>query len=107
MAKAEHRIEECLQRAKSEAGLGDYEVRHWKGWHHHQEPVADRLVVFGPLKSGGKKMDSRDYRATDSQRHRADSSSAPSMRYPITSSLSVRATSQAQSARSPVSLESA
>jgi SRSO17 transposase len=27
VAKAEHRIEECLQRAKSEAGLADYEVR--------------------------------------------------------------------------------
>ena len=26
-AKAEHRIEECIQRAKSEAGLADYEVR--------------------------------------------------------------------------------
>lgn len=36
VAKAEHRIEECIQRAKSEAGLADYEVRHWKGWHHHQ-----------------------------------------------------------------------
>ena len=35
-AKAEHRIEECLQRAKSEAGLADYEVRNWNGWHHHQ-----------------------------------------------------------------------
>jgi SRSO17 transposase len=35
-AKAAHRIEECLQRAKNEAGLADYEVRHWKGWHHHQ-----------------------------------------------------------------------
>ena len=35
-AKAEHRIEEGLQRAKNEAGLADYEVRHWKGWHHHQ-----------------------------------------------------------------------
>ena len=34
--KAEHRIEECLQRAKSEAGLGDYQVRTWEGWHHHQ-----------------------------------------------------------------------
>jgi SRSO17 transposase len=33
---AEHRIEECLQRAKSEAGLSDYEVRRWEGWHHHQ-----------------------------------------------------------------------
>jgi SRSO17 transposase len=34
--KAEHRVEECLKRAKSEAGLGDYQVRTWKGWHHHQ-----------------------------------------------------------------------
>ena len=36
VAKAEHRVEECLQRAKSEAGLADYEVRGWPGWHHHQ-----------------------------------------------------------------------
>src|SRR5262245_24870672 len=34
--KAEHRIEECLQRAKGEAGLADYQVRTWVGWHHHQ-----------------------------------------------------------------------
>lgn len=34
--KAEHRIEECLERAKSEAGLADYQVRTWEGWHHHQ-----------------------------------------------------------------------
>jgi SRSO17 transposase len=33
---AEHRIEECLRRAKSEAGLGSYQVRKWMGWHHHQ-----------------------------------------------------------------------
>ena len=36
VAKAEHRIEECLQRAKGEAGLGDYQVRNWTAWHHHQ-----------------------------------------------------------------------
>lgn len=34
--KAEHRIEECLKVAKGEAGLADYQVRTWKGWHHHQ-----------------------------------------------------------------------
>jgi len=34
--KAEHRVEDCLKRAKSEAGLGDYQVRTWEGWHHHQ-----------------------------------------------------------------------
>jgi len=34
--KAEHRVEDCLKRAKSEAGLADYQVRTWEGWHHHQ-----------------------------------------------------------------------
>jgi SRSO17 transposase len=34
--KAEHRIEECIQRGKGEAGLADYQVRTWEGWHHHQ-----------------------------------------------------------------------
>jgi len=34
--KAEHRIEECLKTAKGEAGLADYQVRTWEGWHHHQ-----------------------------------------------------------------------
>jgi SRSO17 transposase len=33
--KAEHRIEECIKTAKSEAGLADYQVRTWEGWHHH------------------------------------------------------------------------
>ncbi len=36
MAKAAHRIEECLKRAKGEAGLADYQVRNWTAWHHHQ-----------------------------------------------------------------------
>jgi len=36
VAKAEHRIEECLERAKSEASLAQYQVRNWIGWHHHQ-----------------------------------------------------------------------
>ena len=36
VAKGHHRIEECFQRAKGEAGLADYQVRNWRGWHHHQ-----------------------------------------------------------------------
>jgi SRSO17 transposase len=34
--KAQHQVEECLKRAKGEAGLADYQVRTWAGWHHHQ-----------------------------------------------------------------------
>jgi len=36
VAHAEHRIEHCLERGKSEAGLADYQTRSWIGWHHHQ-----------------------------------------------------------------------
>jgi hypothetical protein len=36
VAKAAHRLEACLQRSKSEAGLADYAVRFWTGWQHHQ-----------------------------------------------------------------------
>jgi len=36
VVKAEHRVEDGLKRAKSEAGLSDYEVRTWAGWYHHQ-----------------------------------------------------------------------
>ncbi len=36
VAKAAHRIEECFERAKGEAGLADYQVRNWYAWHHHQ-----------------------------------------------------------------------
>lgn len=32
---ARHVVEELFQRAKGEAGLADYEVRSWIGWHHH------------------------------------------------------------------------
>jgi SRSO17 transposase len=35
VAKASQSTEECLKRSKSEAGLGQYQVRNWRGWHHH------------------------------------------------------------------------
>ena len=36
VSRAAHRVEECFRRGKSEAGLADYQVRSWRGWHHHQ-----------------------------------------------------------------------
>ena len=72
VAKAEHRIEECLQRSKSEAGLADYEVRNWTGWHHHQtlSLIATWFLVTETRR--GKKMDPCDDLAPDSRRHRVD-----------------------------------
>ena len=58
VAKAEHRIEECLQRSQREAGVADYAVRHWTGWHHHQtlSLLATWFLVTETLR--GKKMGS-------------------------------------------------
>ena len=36
VARAGHRVEECLQRGKSEAGQAEYQVRTYAGWYHHQ-----------------------------------------------------------------------
>jgi SRSO17 transposase len=72
VAKAEHRIEECLQRSKSEAGLADYEVRNWIGWHHHQtlSLLATWFLVMETLQ--GKKMDACHHVTPDSPGHRDD-----------------------------------
>jgi len=69
VAKAEHRIEECLQRSKSEAGLADYEVRNWTGWQHHQ--TLSLLATWFLVREThrGKKMDPCDDRTADSPGH--------------------------------------
>jgi SRSO17 transposase len=36
VTRAGHRVEECLQRGKGEAGLAEYQVRTYAGWYHHQ-----------------------------------------------------------------------
>jgi SRSO17 transposase len=55
--KAQHRVEECLQRAKGEAGLGDYEVRTWRGWYHHQTLALVATWFLTEEARRGKKMD--------------------------------------------------
>ena len=83
VAKAEHRIEECIQRAKGQAGLADYEVRNWKGWHHHQtlSLIATWFLVQEVRR--GKKMDSSDHGAANPPGDRHDPSPPVRMRYPI------------------------
>src|SRR5207245_1835565 len=72
VAKAAHRIEECMQRSKSEAGLADYEVRHWTGWQHHQTLSLLATWFLERETHRGKKMDPCDHLATDSPGHRHD-----------------------------------
>jgi len=72
VAKAAHRIEACLQRSKSEAGLADYEGRHWTGWHHHQTLSLIATWFFVTETRRGKKMDTRHDVTPDSGRYRVD-----------------------------------
>jgi len=55
--KAQHRVEECLQRAKGDAGLADYEVRTWRGWYHHQTLALTATWFLTVEARRGKKMD--------------------------------------------------
>ncbi len=82
VAKAEHRIEECLQRSKSEAGLADYEVRHWNGWHHHQTLALLATWFLVNETQRGKKFDPCHYAATDSRGHRPHPLSGQCLRLP-------------------------
>lgn len=107
VAKAEHRIEECIQRGKSEAGLADYEVRNWKGWHHHQilSLIASWFLISEARR--GKKMDTSNYRSTDSRRHLVDSVSRVRMRYQLPNPTRTRTATPTKRTRSPISLEAA
>src|SRR5690349_16018930 len=56
--KARNRVEECLKRAKGEAGLADYQVRTWGGWHHHQALSLVAAWFLTQEARRGKKADS-------------------------------------------------
>jgi len=107
VAKAEHRIEECIQRAKSEAGLADYEVRNWIGWRHHQilSLIATWFLITEARR--GKKMDTGDYGPTSPRRHQRHSRTRPRMRYSLSHPSRTRETTRSQRTRSPVPLETA
>jgi SRSO17 transposase len=104
-AKAEHRIEECLQRAKSEAGLADYEVRNWIGWQHHQtlSLIATWFLVTETRR--GKKMDPRRHAAASSRSHFPDPVPRLGMRYSITPRTRLPTPPRTQRTGTPLSLE--
>jgi SRSO17 transposase len=78
VALAAHRIEEAIKRSKNEAGLSHYEVRNWRGWHHHQvlSLIATWFLVCESHR--GKKMDTRNHGTADPRRRsHASASSLP------------------------------
>ena len=107
VAKAENRIEQCIQRAKSEAGLADYEVRNWKGWHHHQtlSLLATWFLVTEARR--GKKMDTGDHRTTSPRRHLRHSAPQTRMRYALSNTARTPTTTGSQRTGAPVPLEAA
>ncbi len=106
-AKAEHRIEECIQRSKSEAGLADYEVRTWRGWHHHQtlSLIATWFLVTEVRR--GKKIHAGDYSSSTPRGDLTHSTKAKWMRYSIASGDRMREASNSQRTCPPVPLETA
>ena len=82
VALAVHRIEESIKRSKSEAGLSHYEVRNWRGWHHHQvlSLMATWFLVCESQR--GKKMDTGNHGAADSRWHRDAATSRLAVRHP-------------------------
>jgi len=106
-AKAEHRVEECLQRAKGQAGLADYEVRNWIGWQHHQTLclLANWFLTVETRRS--EKKDTRDDIESDTLGYRFDNSYRTGMRYTSQSQMANRTAITSQSKGKVVSLESA
>lgn len=105
VAKAAHRIEECIQRGKSEAGMADYEVRSWPGWYHHQtlSMLAAWFLVTETRR--GKKMDSSNHGSTNPGRDRPVAARGSRLRWTHTSRQRTNPPTRKKSTRPLVPLE--
>ena len=104
-AKAEHRVEECLQRGKSQAGLADYEVRNWLGWHHHQTLSLLASWFLNVETRRAEKKDTGDYLQPSTTRHCFYTSHRTGMRYTPSRQKANRGTITAKPASKTLSLE--
>jgi SRSO17 transposase len=96
VANAAHRIEQCIQRGKSEAGMADYQVRTWLGWHHHitLSLIATWFLVQEARR--GKKMDAGNHGSPDPQTSCPDLARCVRMRHRRSNQERMRALAQAQ-----------
>ena len=81
VALAAHRVEEAIKRGKSESGLADYEVRNWRGWHHHQILSLIATWFLAIETQRGKKIHTRDDSSTDPRWDRDDATCRLRMRH--------------------------
>jgi hypothetical protein len=81
VAKAEQRIEACLQRSKSEAGLADYAGRNWTGWQQHQTLSFLATWFLVRETDRGKKMDPCHSLPADAPGHCDDLARGVSVRH--------------------------
>lgn len=103
VANAEHRVEECIKRGKSEAGLAAYQVRTWIGWHHHVtlSLIATWFLVLEARR--GKKGDPCDYRASGPRGSGPDASTGLGVRHTGPNCPGIHPTTQTQRTRSILS----
>ena len=85
VAKAEHRVEECFERAKGEAGLADYQGRNWIAWHHHQILALLAAWFLTQETRRGKNTDPGSDVAATSGAHRGHDRVSPRHQSPIIS----------------------
>jgi SRSO17 transposase len=81
VALAAHRVEEAIKRGKSEAGLSHYEVRTWRGWHHHQVLSLMATWFLTCESRRGKKMDAGDHPTANPPGHRQAATSRLRVRH--------------------------
>lgn len=81
VSKAAHRVEECFDRGKGEAGMADYEVRNWVGWHHHQTLSLMASWFLNVETRRAEKKDTGDDIQSGALQHRFDHSRDLQMRF--------------------------
>jgi SRSO17 transposase len=104
VTRAAHRIEECFRRGKSEAGLADYQVRNWRGWHHHQTLSLLAAWFLNQETRRGKNQDPGvDVASIAAVASRSDRGATPSQpdSFAVSSKHSVVATQRASPSLSP------
>jgi len=52
MSATRYWIERAIEDGKGEVGMGDYEVRKWRGWHHHMTMSMLSMLLLLEMKIG-------------------------------------------------------